>query len=511
VEAGVEFTAVGLPQVMGPLDQPPTAASAGDAVVDVGRSLKPGGWAGSRILFLTGKLAEPLVRRTVDELAARLGFVPTVEVLGITVAALMHVHWVLRKLRVEAGRFDLILAPGWIQGDLDALSAACGVPVRAGPKDVRDLPEYFGLSAKAAVDLTTYDIEIVAEINHAPRLSDAELMRAALAYRGDGADVIDLGCIPGERWAGVAAAVARLKDGGLRVSIDSFERDEVESAVAAGAELVLSCNATNRDWAAELPAELVAIPDDPSRLDTLDDTVAHLQSRGARFRLDPILEPMGYGFAESLVRYRTTRLKYPNERLLMGIGNVTELAQVDSAGLHLLLAVVCQEWGITSVLTTAVAPWCRSAVREFDLARRLAAFALRRQSLIKGFEPSLLMLRDRRVEEPAESWLTHLAASITDPNVRVFVSGGQVHLVNRDGHWQGDDPYEVFDRFAAAVPGLDTTHAFYLGYELAKAATALTLGKRYTQDEALDWGLLTRPEVSALHRRRESQDQKPCD
>jgi hypothetical protein len=42
---------------------------------------------------------------------------------------------------------------------------------------------------------------------------------------------------------------------------------------------------------------------------------------------------------------------------------------------------------------------------------------------------------------------------------------------------------------------LDAAHAFYLGYEMCKAATAMTLAKQYTQDEALDWGFLTRPEM----------------
>jgi hypothetical protein len=31
---------------------------------------------------------------------------------------------------------------------------------------------------------------------------------------------------------------------------------------------------------------------------------------------------------------------------------------------------------------------------------------------------------------------------------------------------------------------------------MAKAVTALTLGKEYVQDQALRWGLLTRPEAS---------------
>jgi len=49
---------------------------------------------------------------------------------------------------------------------------------------------------------------------------------------------------------------------------------------------------------------------------------------------------------------------------------------------------------------------------------------------------------------------------------------------------------------------IDPSHAFYLGYELAKAATALALAKDYRQDEALDWGYLTVPEES--HRLRKS-------
>jgi hypothetical protein len=44
---------------------------------------------------------------------------------------------------------------------------------------------------------------------------------------------------------------------------------------------------------------------------------------------------------------------------------------------------------------------------------------------------------------------------------------------------------------------VDPSHAFYLGYEMAKAVTALTLGKNYTQDQALRWGFLSVPETSA--------------
>ena len=78
-------------------------------------------------------------------------------------------------------------------------------------------------------------------------------------------------------------------------------------------------------------------------------------------------------------------------------------------------------------------------------------------------------------------------------------------MMNRDGHWHGTDPFQVFDDACAGTGPIDPQHAFYLGYELAKAMTALTLGKRYVQDEALRWGFLTRPETSAVDRRHAQQ------
>ena len=49
----------------------------------------------------------------------------------------------------------------------------------------------------------------------------------------------------------------------------------------------------------------------------------------------------------------------------------------------------------------------------------------------------------------------------------------------------------------------DPSHAFYIGYELMKAKTALTLSKSYRQDQALEWGFLTEPEIS--HRARQQE------
>jgi hypothetical protein len=70
------------------------------------------------------------------------------------------------------------------------------------------------------------------------------------------------------------------------------------------------------------------------------------------------------------------------------------------------------------------------------------------------------------------------------------------------------DPFDLFEKLLATEPeNVDASHAFYLGYEMAKAATALTLGKEYRQDEALDWGWLTREERS--HRGKDHPNLSP--
>lgn len=458
-----------------------------------------------RVLILTGKLAEAVVRKTAAEVQARAPVDFHVKVLPITVAALMHTSWVERKLEWSADwQFDRVLLPGYCQGETDSLTSRYGVPFVRGPKDILDLAEVFGLGKRKQADLTRYDIEILAEINHAPRLALDQIRQQAEHYRRSGADVIDVGCIPGERWNEVGAAVRALRGDGFRVSIDSFNRFEVSEAVEAGAELVLSVNHTNLDWAVELPVEWVVIPDESRSLDSLQPVIDALRSFQRRFRIDPILDPVGVGFASSLERYAEARRRWPEIPVMMGIGNVTELAEADSAGMNLILAGLCGELGIHSILTTEVAHWCQSAVREFDIARRIVRSALEQKTIAKHLNSSLVMLRDSRPREYGPDALSALASQIRDPNFRIFAEGGQLHLMNRDGHWRGTDAFELFDHMAAEGVELSPSHAFYLGYELSKAITALTLNKNYQQDEALRWGLLTRDETSALERRHRS-------
>jgi dihydropteroate synthase-like protein len=451
------------------------------------------------VLFVTGKLAEPALRRTLADLAPRAGFEANVAVLPITVVALATTPWIARHLDVPPGT-DRVFLPGLCAGDLDVVAERAGVPVERGPKDLRDLPQFFGGRPGPPPGYGAHNITILAEINHALRLPLAELLVQARACRADGADIIDVGCDPGVTWSGAAEAVRALRAEGLRVSIDSFNPDEVEAAVAAGAELVLSVNRGNRKMARSLyekygGCEFVVVPDVPADLQGLDETVGALAGWGIPFRIDPVIEPIGFGFAASLGRYLEARRRYPEAELFMGVGNLTELTDADSAAINVLLLGFCQELGIRSVLTTQVINWCQSAVRELNLARRLVHYACTERVLPKHLEPDLVPLRDPRLLVHGEETLRELAARVKDRNFRLFAERGLLHVINDKMFLQGANPFVLFEQMRERED-IDPAHAFYLGYEMAKAVTALTLAKNYVQDQALRWGFLNVPEQS---------------
>ena len=449
----------------------------------------PAAAAPRRVLFVTGKLAEPALRRTITQMAP--AFAWEVAVLKITVAALMTTAWIARFLEVP-GDTDLVLIPGLCEGDPAVIAQRVGVPVQKGPKDLRQIPEYFGRAA-AARDYGAYDIEIVAEVNNAPRLAREAIRAEAEHYRTSGADVIDIGCTPGREFPGLGDVVRELVSAGMRVSVDSFDPAEIRTAVGAGAELVLSVNGSNLDVARDIAgtkARVVVIPDFGQGLDTLEPSVAALERWGVPYVIDPVIEPIGFGFMRSLERYAETRRRYAGAPLFMGIGNITELTAADTTGVHALLVAICQELGVRAVLTTEVIPWARGAVREIDVARRLMHHAVTQKTLPKGVDDRLVTLKDPAILVYTEAELRELQRAVTDPNFRIFTDRDTITVFNSETFVRGTDIHEIF----AQLDVDEATHAFYLGRELTKAKLAITLGKTYRQEGALQWGYLTPPD-----------------
>ena len=72
------------------------------------------------LLFVTGRLAEPALRRVLTDLAPKAGFSAEIAVLPISVAALLTTDWVARHLTVPPGvqRISARFACRW--------SSSCG-------------------------------------------------------------------------------------------------------------------------------------------------------------------------------------------------------------------------------------------------------------------------------------------------------------------------------------------------------------------------------------------------
>lgn len=455
------------------------------------------------VLFLTGRLAEARLKKV-------LGAIDSGDVsyevcqIGVKVAALMTPDIIRRRLR-EMPRADRVVVPGRCRGDLDALSSEFGVRFERGPDDLKDLPEYLGRPS-GPPDLSRHDARIFAEIVEAPILDLPAILARAEAYRTAGADIIDLGCMPGTPFPHLEEAVQALVQAGFEVSVDSGDAEELRRGASAGARFLLSLTEETLFVAEESEAVPVLIPAQHGELASLLRAMEALDARGRPYLADPILDPINFGFTESLLRYAELRRRRPDVEILMGIGNLTELTDADTTGVTAVLMGIVTELAIRNVLVVQVSPHCRRAVHETDAARRMMFAARADGSLPSGFSRALLGLRDRKPFPNSPDEIAEMAAMISDAGFRIEAAEDGLHVYNRDGHHVVTDPFDAFPHLDVLTDG---SHAFYLGAELARAQIAWQLGKRYVQDEPLQWGVaVDAEEVDLSHHRKAGETLK---
>lgn len=436
-----------------------------------------------RLLFVTGRLAFPRLSRMIDSLGDEAK-AWRVHDIGVKVAALMTQEILARRLPRPLDA-DRVILPGRCRADLDFLTQSFGVPFARGPEEIADLPAYLGRGG-APPDLTRYDMRIFAEIVDASVMSVDDIRARALMLARSGADVIDLGCLPDTPFPHMEAAIAALKQAGLAVSVDSANVAELERAARAGADHLLSLDEETLSILPDAsPVVPVLVPRPHGDLDSLQRAAAIARQRRIGFILDPILDPIHFGFAQSLARYVETRRREPDAEMMMGTGNLTELTDADSSGVTATLLGVCSELHIRHLLTVQVSPHTRRTVEEHDAARRMLFAAREDRALPKGYSSRLLQIHDKKPYAATGEEIAELARQLRDANFRIDVTQDGVHLYARDFHRLAQNALEFFP-----APGLeqDGAHAFYLGTELMKAEIAFSLGKRYQQDEPLDFG-----------------------
>ena len=436
------------------------------------------------ILFLTGKLAEKQLRNILEKMQPN--FTYTVHQLGLKVAALMTTDMVARRLPDTFGA-DRVIVPGRCRGSLEALSQTLGLPIDRGPEELKDLPQYFGKAAQKP-DLSRYSLKIFAEIVDAPNVSVEEVVKRAHYYKKNGADVIDIGCLPSTDFPHMEAIIQTLKQEGFMVSIDSLEAEDLLRGAKAGADYMLSLHEGTLWIADEVDAIPIIIPEKHEDLASLDRAIKQMQAKKRAFIVDPILDPLHFGFTQSIVRYHEVRKNHPDIEMMMGVGNITELTHADTAGMNALLLGICSELDINNILATEVSKHACRAIKEADLARRILFAAKEYDTLPKHIDSGLMALHETSPFPYSLDEIKELAEQISDPSYRIQTSAEGVHIFNRDGLHSATDPFELFPKLQVDTDG---GHAFYLGVELARAEIAWQLGKRFTQDQALKWGCAT--------------------
>lgn len=452
-----------------------------------------------KLLFLTGKLAEPSLHKVLNEMMP-LPFEYRIHQLGLSVAALMTDKMIARRLtKQDVVDCDQIIVPGRCRGDLEALSQQLDIAIVRGPEEVKDLPIFFGRERKRP-DLSRYDVNIFAEIVDAPERSIESIVERARYYGDNGANVIDIGCLPEEPFPHMEEAIIALHEAGFKVSVDSLALVDLRRAGKAGADYLLSLTEETYHLAQESDAIPILVPAERGSLASLERAMELMDKINRPWIADPILEPIHFGFTDSIVRYQELRRKYPDITMMMGVGNLTELTDADTSGINALLFGIISELQITNVLTTEVSPHARKAVQQADVARRMMFAAREDSSLPRDFTNDLLVTHERRPFPDSAEEIVELASNIKDLNYRIKVTDEGIFIFNREGLMQAIDPFELYPQLNLKD---DTGHAFYLGAELARAQIAWQLGKRYTQDEELDWGCAVSKEDVDLNTQKE--------
>ncbi len=500
-----------------------------------------------RILLVTGRLAEPLVRK--------YGRGCDVFVSPVSVAAFLTPELIvsyLKRAGIESEDYGLILIPGLVRGSAQLIEDELGIPAFKGPRYAFDLPqvlqalnEGFKLSREVPADDLFHkdalkkveDIKnktrnrdyiekalkkphnflignlpvgfdfphrILAEVVDAPRMGVEGTVARAEYYLKSGANIIDIGMVSGEMNLDFVELLPEIRDGlkekgyNPPISFDSLNPEEIERALDYG-DLFLSIDESNVEGlVTEKPVVLIPtnqkkgfFPKKPMErvlfLEKLKERAIDLGYR--RIIPDLILEHIP-NLARSITAFQLYRERNPEDVLLAGAGNVVEMIDADSVGINAVLAGFARELKISLLLTTEVSPKCRGSVRELRRALDMMLFDMPKDL---GFD--LLILKEKRSENVGyEVNSPVVEAREKEPTLeeiyfRIFTKNGKIWVIGHRGTEQvltvkGEEPNAIIDTILEHFK-ISPRHAFYLGRELERARTALRLGRSYVQEVEL--------------------------
>jgi len=437
------------------------------------------------IVFLTGKLAKISLEKVLSDISSKNEFTYDVIDIGVNVAALATVNIIIKKLDLkDVLAATKIIIPELKPGEIKDLENYSGKKCVRGPEELKDIPRFLGLQGKN-LDLSKYDTKIIGEITEAPNMSVKEIIKQANTYKKDGADIIDIGCLPSTEFPHLSETIQELKNQNFMVSIDSLDEKNLISGAKAGADFLLSLQEKSIWIMNEVEAIPIVIPDYPREEKKFYKLIEKLLNDDKEFIADSILEPINFGFTDSIVRYHSFRKNFPSVEIMMGIGNLTELTHADTAGMNALLFGIASELEINYALCTQVSEHCNKAIIEGNFARRIMYTTKTYSMPPKDISNKLLNLHERKPFPYSTSELKEMWSNVKDKNYRIYVNQDGIHVFNNKNFYTEQDAAEFYQHLDIKN---DDGHAYYLGMELARAEIAFLLGKRYDQDEILKWG-----------------------
>lgn len=391
-----------------------------------------------KVLLVTGKIAEARVRKTAEKHGC-----------GVYVAPVDVVSF-LKPDMIEARGYDMIIVPGLVKGDLAAVEKRTGIKTYLGPKDLADLElmlenlENLKLSKtvpaceflreemkkKAQDEIAKADsaeyvkevlkrpgsmligdlpvgrdfpMRVLAEIVDVGSMKADAIVKRAKYYVRSGADIVDLG-FNERNPERVREAIAAIRGLVVPISVDTMERSNIEAALEAGADLILSFDRALIEEFENVRTPCViipkneGIPDYPEeRVKVLNDNIALARKRGfENIIADLLLQPVNFGFVRSVEAYRSFSEEY-NYPMLMGVGNITELFDADSAGMNALLCGIAGECGASMLLTTEASAKTKGCVKELKTASQMIYLSKKRGSFPKDLGIDLLRLKKKRM------------------------------------------------------------------------------------------------------------------
>lgn len=496
-------------------------------------------------------MAHDIIKEYIEPFANQVKLIK----LPISIAAFITPKLVVNQLKdMDLSQYESIVVPGLMRGSCQPIEDALKIPTFKGPRYASDLPiildepiqlskeipadklllnqgieEYDQLIKKLLqsrpshpfIQLESYRIGmdfpplILAEIVDAPKLSLQKIISTGRYFLKNGAHMLDIGAIVGQNNAKKIGKIVEAVKSTLKVpiSIDSLLPEEIEIAVEAGADLILSLDAGNMDALKNLPKDRIVtiiptniregiFPKSPEeRVKLLLKNINNAKRFGFdRILVDPLLEsPISPGLMKSLETFLQFRKRDPTIPLLYGAGNVSELIDADSTGINALLACIAVELGISVILTTEYSNKTRKTVDELSTGLKMAFLANYKKRPSVGLPFNLLRAKNKKKYDiaPKIPSIPPILVTEFDESYSLDSKGYFKIWIDQENqlisilYYHDSQPHSLIQGTSAEALGKkilslnyiqDPSHIFYLGRELERAEIALFLGKDYVQD-----------------------------